>query len=190
MDGITYRIAAFDYYYGAGTVACNTHHVTLVPDFNMYEQQMNTTNTTAGAYAGSKMKSSGLTQAKTIIKGAFGAAHILSHRQVLPNATTDGYESGFAWYYSDVDLMTEHNVYGGKIFKNARQGTALAASYTIDKSQYPLFVFRPDLISNQNSYWLRDVASSTHFAYVNYAGTTSQYGAIGVFGVRPKFSIC
>lgn len=189
IGGVVYRIAAFDYYYKTGDTSCETHHITLVPDGNMYTHVMNDTNITTGAYVGSKMYTEGLTQAKTTINSAFGEAHVLNHRQYLKNATTDGYESGGSWYDSTVELMTEQNVYGGKIFGNSLNGTALAANYTVDKSQYPLFAFRPDMISNRAWFWLRDVVSASHFARVNDNGNANCSGASGANGVRPAFSI-
>lgn len=189
IGGVNYRIAAFDYYYRTGDTSCDTHHITLVPDGNMYTHVMNDTNITTGAYVGSKMYTEGLTQAKTTINSAFGEAHVLNHRQYLKNATTDGYESGGSWYDSTVELMTEQNVYGGKIFGNSLNGTALAANYTVDKSQYPLFAFRPDMISNRAWFWLRDVVSASPFAGVYGDGFAVYSNASRAFGVRPAFSI-
>ena len=190
IGGVNYRIAAFDYYYRAGDTDMTTHHVTLVPDANMYTHVMNDTNITTGAYVGSKMYTEGLTQAKTTINSAFGEAHVLNHRQYLQNATTDGYASGGSWYDSTVELMTEQNVYGGKIFSNIQNGTALANSYTVDKSQYPLFAFRPDMISNRQWFWLRDVVSASRFALVYGHGSADCTNASSAYGVRPAFSIC
>ena len=151
---------------------------------------MNDTNVTTGAYIGSKMYTEGLTQAKTIINTAFGEAHVLNHRQYLKNAVTNGYESGGSWYDSTVELMTEQNVYGCKVFGNCQNGTALPVSYTVDKSQYPLFTFRPDLISNRQTFWLRDVVSATNFAMVGNDGAAACSGAsIKTVDVRPAFSI-
>lgn len=190
IGDVVYRIAAFDYYYRTGDVDMTTHHVTLVPDASMYSHVMNDTNTTTGAYVGSKMYTEGLTQAKTTINSAFGEEHVLNHRLYLKNATTDGYESGGSWYYSTVELMAEENVYGGKIFGNSLNGTALAANYTVDKSQYPLFAFRPDMISNRQWFWLRDVVSASYFARVLHTGSSYWYNASSSGGVRPAFSIC
>lgn len=190
IGGVVYRIAAFDYYYRTGDTSCDSHHVTLVPDTNMYTHVMNDTNITTGAYVGSKMYTEGLTQAKTTINSAFGEAHVLNHRQYLQNATTDGYASAASWYDSTVELMTEQNVYGGKIFGNVLNGTALPNNYTVDKSQYPLFAFRPDMISNRAWFWLRDVVSASLFASVNYYGYALYFNASNAYGVRPAFSIC
>lgn len=189
IGGVTYRIAAFDYYLRAGDTDMTTHHVTLVPDVPMYTHVMNDTNVTTGGYVGSKMYTSGLTQAKNTINTAFGSTHVLTHRQYLSNAVTNGRPSGGSWYDSTVELMTEQNVYGGKIFGAGNDGSSVPALYTVDKSQYPLFAFRPDLISNRQTFWLRDVASAARFAFVYSYGDAYFNSASHVFGVRPAFSI-
>lgn len=189
IGGVTYRIAAFDYYLRAGDTDMTTHHVTLVPDVPMYTHVMNDTNVTTGGYVGSKMYTSGLTQAKNTINTAFGSTHVLTHRQYLSNAVTNGRPSGGSWYDSTVELMTEQNVYGGKIFGAGNDGSSVPALYTVDKSQYPLFAFRHDLISNRQTFWLRDVVSAAHFAYVLYTGFATYVDASLVLGVRPAFSI-
>lgn len=190
IGGVNYRIAAFDYYYQTGDTSCTTHHVTIVPDANMYTHVMNDSNVTTGAYIGSKMYASGLSSAKTTINNAFGSSHILNHRQYLQNATTNGYASAGSWYDSTVELMTEQNVYGCKVFGNCINGTAFPNSYTVDKSQYPLFAHRPDMISNRQWFWLRDVASAATFCGVGNGGGASIYSASTAAGVRPAFSIC
>lgn len=189
IGGVTYRIAAFDYYYRTGDTACSEHHVVLVPDTNMYTHCMNDTNITTGGYVGSKMYTEGLNQAKTTITAAFGTAHILNHRQYLCNAVTNGRQSAGSWYDSTVELMTEQNCYGGKVFGVSNDGSSIPALYTVDKSQYPLFTFRPDMISNRAWFWLRDVVSAANFARVDNFGLANCYYASGAYGVRPAFSI-
>lgn len=189
IGGVTYRIAAFDYYLRAGDTDMTTHHVTLVPDVPMYTHVMNDTNVTTGGYVGSKMYTSGLTQAKNTINTAFGSTHVLTHRQYLSNAVTNGRPSGGSWYDSTVELMTEQNVYGGKIFGVGNDGSSVPSLFTVDKSQYPLFAFRPDLISCRIAFWLRDVVSAANFADVNYYGGALYANASNVYGVRPAFSI-
>ena len=189
INGVNWRIAAFDYYLNTGDTACTTHHVTIVPDAKLYNHVMNDTNTTVGAYVGSQMYTEGLNTAKTTINNAFGSAHILNHRQYLKNAVTGNYESGGSWYDSTVELMTEQNVYGGKIFSNCLQGTNWARLSTIDKSQFPLFAHRPDMISDGSGIFLRDVASSETFCYTQDNGGAEHVYASTAHGVRPAFSI-
>ena len=189
IGGVTWRIAAFDYYYKTGDTSCTTHHVVIVPDTNLYTHVMNDTNITTGGYIGSKMYTEGLAQAKTQINSAFGSSHILSHRQLLVNAVTNGKPSGGSWYDSTVELMTEQNVYGGKIFGAGNDGSTVPYLYTIDKSQFPLFAHDPSMISNRQWFWLRDVVSAAGFANVPSRGSASYYNASNAGGVRPAFSI-
>lgn len=189
ISGVNWRIAAFDYYLTTGDTACNTHHVVIVPDSKLYTHVMNDTNIATGGYVGSKMYTEGLAQALTTIETAFGASHILSHRQYLCNAVTNGYPSGGSWYDSKVELMTEQNVYGGKVMSPMGNGATVVANYTVDKSQYPLFAHDPHMISNRQYFWLRDVACAAGFVGVNDTGYAGYHGASSVRGVRPAFSI-
>ena len=189
IGSVNWRIAAFDYYYRTGDSECTTHHVVVVPDTNLYSHVMNDTNVTTGAYVGSKMYTEGLTQAKTKINDSFGSAHILTHRAYLQNATANGRPSGGAWYDSTVELMTEMNVYGTKIFGCVSDGSTVPNNYTIDKSQFPLFTLNPYLQSNRQTYWLRDVVSAASFALVGSHGYANYFGASNSFGVRPAFCI-
>lgn len=189
IGGVNWRIAAFDYYYKTGDTSCTTHHVVIVPDTNLYTHVMNDTNITTGGYIGSKMYTEGLAQAKTQINSAFGSSHILSHRQLLVNAVTNGKPSGGSLYDSTVELMTEQNVYGGKIFGAGNDGSTIPYLYTIDKSQFPLFAHDPSMISNRQWFWLRDVVSAANFANVSGNGSANYTIASFAHGVRPAFSI-
>ena len=186
IGGINWRITAFNYYYNTGDSAFTTNHIVLTPDTILYKHVMNDTNITTGAYIGSKMYISGLDSAKTTIQGIFGA-HLKSHRNYLHNATKSGYTSGGSWYDSEIELMTEANVYGVKHYGNAVQGTNFANNVYIDKSQYPLFALNPESINTRQSYWLRDVASSARFASMGGSGYSGGSPASYSLGVRPDF---
>ena len=188
INGVNWRIAAFDYYYRCGDTDLTTHHAVIVPDTALYQHVMNDTNVTTGGYVGSKMYTEGLEQAKTTIKTAF-SGHVLSHKIYLTNAVTNGKPSAGAWFDSEVDLMCEEMVYGGGIFRPTSDGTTVPSNYRVEKSQLPLFAHRPDLISNRVTYWLRDVVTAAHFAHVNLDGRADYYYASTSLGVRPAFCI-
>lgn len=188
INSTVYRIAAFNYYMQKGDTATTVNHITLVPDTSLYNHGMNDTDITTGGYMGSKMYTTGLAQAKTTIKNAF-SGHVLKHRKLLSNATTDGKASGWAWGDSEVDLMNEVMVYGSTV---CGESTVGGSGYNIgeEMSQLPLFVFRPDMISaNRQYFWLRDVVSASHFASVLSNGSAITYNASSAYGVRPAFSI-
>ena len=69
------------------------------------------------------------------------------------------------------------------------QGTNYAFNYTIDNSQFPLFAFRHDLISNNQKSWLRDVARTVSFSCTWTNNNAYNEGAAAVHGVRPSFCI-
>lgn len=107
----------------------------------------------------------------------------------LTNAVTNGKPSGGAWFDSDVELMNENMVYGSHIFAPGCDGSTIPTNYTVEKSQLPLFQLAPHLISNRQWFWLRDVVSSTYFAYVSGIGTAYYSDASNEDGVRPAFPI-
>lgn len=189
IDGVNWRIAAFDYYYKTGDTPCTTRHVVIVPDANLYTHVVNDANITTGGYIGSKMYKEGLAEAKTKINNAFGSNHIMTHRQLLVNAVNDGKPSGGSWYDSTVELMNEQNVYGGEIFGVGNNGSTVPYLYTVDKSQFPLFAHDPSMMSNRQGFGLRDVVSTTSFAVVNADGRAGQANSSFAVGVRPAFSI-
>ena len=190
IGGVNWRIAAFDYYYNTGDTAFTKHHAVIVPDTTLYSRNMSDTNTTVGAYVGSGMYTEGLEQAKTQIKNAFGASHVLSHRLFLTNTTTNGYASSGEWKDSIVDLMCENMVYGTMILSPMSNGTNIPYNYRVEKGQLPLFSMAPQYtFVRSQSYWLRDVVSASSFALASRDGNANDTLASLVYGVRPAFCI-
>ena len=189
IDGVDWRIADFDYFLKSGDTECTTHHIVIVPDSNLDTQKMNDSNVTTGGYTGSKMYTTNMATAKNKAIAAFGSSHILSHREYLCNAVTNGRPSGGAWFDSTVELMSEAMVYGGTFFEPVSDGTNVPYKYSVACKQLNLFRHRPDMISNRLTYWLRNVVSATYFAFVNYYGFAGGDGASASVGVRPAFPV-
>ena len=186
INGVTYRIAAFDYYYNCGDTNFTKHHVVIVPDTSLYKAQMNTSNVTTGGYTGSAMYKSNLAQAKTTIKAAFGSAHVLTKRELLTNAVNGNTPSGWAWFDSYVELMNEVQAYGSVAW-GAHDGNGY--NVASGDGQFPLFMFDRTKLHNREDYWLRDVSSATNFSHVDAAGDAGTSGAPLSLGVRPAFCI-
>lgn len=186
IKGVTYRIAAFDYYYNCGDTNFTKHHAVIVPDTSLYKAQMNTSNVTTGGYTGSAMYKSNLAQAKTTIKAAFGSAHVLTKRELLTNAVNGNTPSGWAWFDSDVELMNEVQAYGSVAW-GAHDGNGY--NVASGDGQFPLFMFDRTKLHNREDYWLRDVASATGFSFVSDDGGADGGNASYSFGVRPAFCI-
>lgn len=150
--------------------------------------QMNETNITTGGYVGSKMYTENMAQAKTLASSAFGNL-ILTHREYLTNAVTEGYPSAGAWFDSTLELPNEIMMYGSLVYTPAGDGKIVVNRYTTGKTQLALFTVVPKLISNRATFWLRDVVSSAHFALVGYDGYPTYHPASHSYGVRPVFAI-
>ena len=188
IGSYTWRIVDFDYWYNCGDTAFTTSHLVIMPDKPLYNAQMNETNITTGGYTGSLMYTENLDQAKTLAASAFGDL-ILTHREYLTNAVTDGHASAGAWFDSTLDLPNEIMMYGCHVYAAMNNGTVIPTNYTIGKTQLALFTVVPKLISNRATFWLRDVVSSAYFAYVNGGGAAGCYFASNSYGVRPVFAI-
>ena len=186
INGINWRIAAFDYYLASDMP---DHHAVIVPDTSLYTAKMNASSTTSGGYAGSQMRTTNLATAKTTINNAFGSDHVLTFAEPLVNAVSSGMPSGISTYECTVELMTERQVYGSPIFSGCPWGSStVPALNTKDRTQFPLFALNPYMAS-LSWYWLRDIVSDSNFACSNGAIAGYASAAYESGGVRPYFCI-
>ena len=188
IGGVNWRIVDINYWLRCGDTDFTTPHLVIMPDTSLYTAQMNTSNITTGGYVGSAMYTANLETAKTTIASAFGDM-VLTHREYLTNAVTNGYPSAGAWYDSSVELPNEIMMYGSHVFTPAGDGSFVPTRYTINKSQLALFKLVPKFIHNRQYFWLRDVVSAASFADVSGNGYTGCNGASNSNGVRPVFPV-
>ncbi len=159
------------------------------------------TRTNIASYVGSKMKQETLPSIfETYIKPVFGD-NIIEYTNLLADqydgsrsnqfGTSSGYSvgasSGWAWYDSKLDLMSEVNVYGSTVWSSSGYDIG------IDNRQYAIFKLKPEFINSYGTtrfhYWLKAVALSTGFAGVGDGGVADAYAASYSHGVRPRFLI-
>lgn len=188
INGVNWRVADIDYWYNRGDTKFTSHHLVIVPDTALSQAAMNATSTTTNGYTGSQMKSTNLATAKSAITAAFPDM-VLTHREYFINAVTSGYPSAGAFADSDVDLMNEIMVYGSYIYTPSGDGTIDVKRYTLSNQQLAMFQLCPSLMVSGTGFWLRDVASASHFARVDSNGGATSTGAANSYGVRPVFAI-
>ena len=188
INGVNWRIVAIDYYYNVGDTNFDKGNIIVMPDTVLYNAQMNTTDTTVGAYAGSVMRTQNLNNARTIAQNAFGS-HLANHRILLAGAADSSGPSGWAWYGSDgVELPNEVQIYGTRVWGSALKGWDVATQ----KQQFPLMALAPQFVNARHDYWLQDVSSSSvssHFANVSVKGPADTYNASRSLGVRPSVTL-
>ena len=185
INGVQWLIADMDYYYNCGdTPRLSNHHLVIVPAACLYTHCMNSTNTTEGGYVGSLMYAEGLNQAKEQFLLAFPNM-VLTYREYLINAVSNGFPSGGAWYNTAVNLMSEVQVFGTHHYHPMNNGSSIPTMLTISTRQFALFRLNSEMLNSNAWYWLRDVISDRLFADVGSFGGTSCNNASAVYGVRP-----
>ena len=188
INGVNWRIVAIDYYYNVGDTNFDKGNIIVMPDTVLYNAQMNETNTTAGAYYGSLMRTQNLNSARTIAQNAFGS-HLANHRIVLANAVDSAGPSNWAWYDSDgVELPNEVQIYGTRVWGSVLRGFDVATQ----KQQFPLLALAPQFVNIRQDYWLQDVSSSSvssDFAHVYAYGCAGGTNASYSRGVRPSVTL-
>lgn len=188
IGGFKWRIAHFDYWLRTGSTEQTNHHVVIVPDENLYNAQMNTSNVTTGGYIGSAMYTANLASAKATVNSAFGSAHVLPIKKYLTNSVSTNIANNWSEVEETVGLMNESMVYGAPInSKPVADSVNFNVGY--EKTQLALFKLRPELITNRGSWWLRCVVSAAYFANVYSYGNANGYYASDSLGVRPAFAI-
>ena len=197
ISGKTYTvnwvIADCDYWINKGDTAVTVHHVAIVPQAPIFDANMNATNTTEGGYMGSRMFKETIPACATGIVNAFGASHILTFRDWLisgmtanqissglPNFTGGAQWGASPWVSVQCDLMTEKMVLGAPV------NSASALDEWCATRQMSAFRLSENLINyNRQWYWLRNIVSSAHFAFVDGTGIADARGASDSYGVRP-----
>ena len=190
-----YRIAGLDTELNKGDTPLTSHHAVIVPDFALTNMGWNPTDTTAGGYKSSAVQAYCDGAGQTAIESVFGAAHVLTVRDLLSSdinasAASPGYSawqgaaSSWEWSSHKVRLMSEVEVYGARVFSGSYDiGTA--------NEQFPLFRLMPQLATGLHYYyWLSGIASASYVCLVHgdgYAGITNAAG--DTLGVRPRFLV-
>jgi len=188
INGVNWRIVAIDYYYNVGDTNFDKGNIIVMPDTVLYNAQMNTGNTTAGAYAGSLMRTQNLNNARTIAQNAFGS-HLANHRIMLANSVDTSGPNNWAWYDSDgVELPNEVQIYGTRIWGSSLKGFDVGTQ----KQQFPLLALAPQFVNTRQTCWLQDVSSvsvSGGFDYVGGDGLAGTSIASHSRGVRPSVTL-
>lgn len=195
-------IADFNLFYDKGDKnLVNVNTICCIPgkglegSYYFGRSRMNETNTTEGGYVATEMDriTIGNIATSTTTPGStdsinqqlfniFGS-HLVTTRESLCNACTNGSPSGWAWFDKQAMLLSEAEVYGTTVWSKSGYNIGVAWQ------QLALFQLYPRMVNNRSSYyWLKDIADASGFALV-YG-----FGGAGTFGagdadcyVRPRF---
>lgn len=184
-------IADINYWLNTGNPKVITSHLVVIPKTALYSSKMNDTETNTSGYLGSKMYTSGLNNAKTIIYTAFGENNILNHKECFVNSTNNGIPRSGVWVDSKVDLMNQIMIFGSMVFSSGASTDIIPYNYTIDKTQLALFKLKPYFINaDEKGFFLRDTISNKNFAF--YDERNAAFSIIANadnIGVLPAFGL-
>lgn len=175
--------------------------LTMIPATHFGNAVMNDSNTTVGGYKASKMftdilgvpvssgNSSGTINEQ--LYSIFGS-HLKTISELITNGinasgynrlgTNSGCSSGLEWVSVQSILLSEIEAYGSIVWGSSGYDIGSA------KLQIPLFAKNTnDLIPNGIYFWLKDIVSSTYFAFVDDRGNAHLRSASSGAFVRPRF---
>lgn len=191
------EIAAFDWFYNYGSTKLTEHHIVIIPEKNLTNAAMNSSDTTSGGYVGSNMFTSILPTWAAHLETALGSAHVLQTYEYLtsgidinaknimrPNLT--GASNACMFKNSKANLLSETEAYGYLSYGSSGYECTMCNS-----NQLPLFRLNSSkILINNDYYWLRTIASSSSFCIVHgYSGDARYHLASVTHGVRPRFVI-
>lgn len=199
IDGVTYDnvkwvVMHINYHLHEGDAETTQNHVVLMSEERLGTRQMNGSNTTSGGYTSSAMWTVHIPKVVTGIENAFGAEHVLEHRELLTNAMDGnqrssayygwgGASSNWIWVSVKANLANEAMVYGAPIMSSSAFDTGEC------NTQLAAFKLNHGLIcSKRYSWWLRSIADSTTFSAMGgYGNVASALTSDSGHGVRPYF---
>ena len=191
INGKTRRIGDIDYFIHCGDNVDLGHHLLMVDDGvdllgdGSTTHFMNDTDTTAGGFKGSKMWNTTIpNQILPDITTAFGN-HLLTHREYISNAVTDGVPTGSEWVDTIYNIFNEA-MYYGTVVNGANNAGAGLYNTGCSKNQIKLFMLDQSSMNRRASIWLRDVASASRFVFASNYGHANAFPAshpwLGVLG--------
>ena len=181
-SSVSYRvfIAGINTEYRKGSSSLESYHITCIADFGY--SKMNSTDTTAGGYAGATTMQNFLTAKATEISAICGS-HLLSRKVLLSNTITNSKSSDWGWYTKQLTLMSEQQVYGSIQFGNAYDTGEALEKLPIFNESTPSQLFGRTLI------WLRGVYSGSSFCLVDYTSHPAKVGASNSFAAVAVFCL-
>lgn len=182
--GVTWRIAAFDYFMGVGGTPVDWHHVVVVPDKGLYSGQIHGNSPFKGSYLDHDINRSGLNQALRMAISTFGSANVKKcWSRVSQGINDNGTVISYTWYNTEAMMLDETMVFGRRLMGAGPEGNGL------NLGQLPAFFFNHALMTIGQQYWLRDRSHANTAVYISNNGEVSTAPLNYGFQIRPYFVI-
>ena len=189
-----YRIGGLDTELNKGDTPFTSHHAVIVTDFALTSMNWNPDNTTVGGYQSSAVQAYCDGDGQAAIESVFGAAHVLTIRDLLSTAIDaeapspgsskyKGVASEWGWSSHKVRLMSEVEIYGARVWSG---GFDIGSA----NEQFPLFRLMPQLATGlRYDYWLSGIGEAVQACCIVSRGVTDLTITSKIQGVRVRFLV-
>jgi len=181
INGHTHTIVSFEPYWNVGDTAMQRGHIGVVSDGGWTSAWYSSNDTSKGYVSTDEgtIRKYIKDTVRPAIRTDFGTSHVLSYRALYPSAYSSGAATGWAWVDADVELLSEVEVYGCRVWGSSAYEVGHSAR------QLDLFRVKPDFKYNRSNWWLRDVYSAPWACRVSWNGNADSGDASYVYAVRP-----
>ena len=188
QNGHTYKIGGFNYLFGADANVHLPPHLLMITNV-LSDSVMNPSDTTRGGFAGSDMWKSYFPTVVKQLKADFGD-HLLTWNEYLTTGVDGDAANQGAFFPVQASMMNTVMYWGSPSQYSTSASNGTNYNIGIETKQLPIMKLHTDEQKNGgNLAWLRDVCSSSGFAYAYGDGSTGWSSASGPGGVRAFFLI-
>ena len=190
-----YKIAGFNYKYDHEENTGLTNHLIMITDV-LSKQVMNSSNTTAGGFAGTELFKNYFPQIESQLQTDFGN-HLLTFNSYLSTSVDSSGAPDDGQWYSLKTCMCNSAMWWGSPSEYSNNANGVKFNLGDETEQLPIMkLHKVEQESGENIVWLRDVCDSKNFAAANPDGAPDEYaanilgsGGVASIGVRAFFLI-
>ena len=190
VNNHTYKIAGFNYKYNHEENTGLANHLIMITDV-LSNQAMNSTDTTAGGFAGTDLFTEYFPQIERQLQTDFGS-HLLTFNSYLSTSIDDNGAPNNGQWFNVKACMCNSAMWWGKPSEDSNNANGTKFNLGDETEQLPIMKLNKDEQHGTSDYiWLRDIANSTDFVTVDSGGSEHTYDAndSNPCGVRAYFLI-
>lgn len=202
INGYTWRIADFDYWYNSGPSdrICNEHHLTIFPDEALIQSTLRDIDVNDYGFLATKFFSTSETDKSLHDKvrdefliPAFGnSGHILLFYDYITNTVVSGTPTNGVWRSMQLTTPTEPMIFGSITYMSTSYGEVMAVNGSVSRLQLALLRTTCDLFistPNHETYWGRDVNGTNRVTCIDNNASPGSRVVNEIEWIRPVFGL-
>ena len=188
VNNHTYKIAGFNYKCNHEENLGLRNHLIMITDV-LGDQAMNSSDTTEGGFAGTKLFREYFPQIESQLQTDFGK-HLLTFKSYLSTSIDGNGAPNNGQWFNVKACMCNSAMWWGKPSEYSNNANGTKFNLGDETEQLPIMkLHTAEQSSGGNYVWLRDINSSDHFADATGDDSTDGHYASASVGVRAFFLI-